>query len=114
MRDCGGCAVGVLRLQGHALTDDTLHTGEADAELVLQQLAHAADAAVAQMVDVIGHANAVVQTVQVVDGGEDVIHGDGAADQLIVTLFQQLLLLFHIAVGLIQDLADLSEVAAAR
>ncbi len=46
-------------LQGHALADDALHAGEADAELVLQQLAHAAQAAVAQMVDVIGGADAV-------------------------------------------------------
>ena len=28
----------ILALQGHAFTDDALHTGEADAELVLQQL----------------------------------------------------------------------------
>ncbi len=34
---------------------------KADAELVLQQLAHAAQAAVAQMVDIIGGANAVGQ-----------------------------------------------------
>ena len=38
----------LLVLQGHALTDDALHAGEADAELVLQQLTDAADAAVAR------------------------------------------------------------------
>ena len=62
----------VLALQGHALADDALHAGEADAELVLQQLTDAADAAVAQMVDVIGGADAVAQTVEVVDGSEDI------------------------------------------
>ena len=36
---------------------------EADAELVLQQLAHAAQAAVAQVVDVVGGAHAVGQGV---------------------------------------------------
>ena len=41
-------------LQGHALADDALHAGKADAELVLQQLADAADTAVAQMVDIVG------------------------------------------------------------
>ena len=51
----------LLGLQGHALADDALHAGEADAELVLQQLADAADTAVAQVVDVVGHADAVVQ-----------------------------------------------------
>ncbi len=40
-------------LNGHALPDYTLHAGEADAELVLKQLAHAAQAAVAQVVDII-------------------------------------------------------------
>ena len=35
-------------LNGHALPDDTLHAAKADAELVLQQLAHAAQAAVAR------------------------------------------------------------------
>ena len=50
-----------LILQGHALTDDALHAGEADAELVLQQLTDAADAAVAQMVDLIGGADAVIR-----------------------------------------------------
>ena len=33
-----------------------------------------ADAAVAQMVDVVGGADAVAQAVQIVDGGEDVVH----------------------------------------
>ena len=50
-RLCGGDLAVFLILQGHALTDDALHAGEADAELVLQQLTNAADAAVAQMVD---------------------------------------------------------------
>ena len=43
---------------GHALPDHALHAGEADAELVLQQLAHAAQAAVAQVVDVVDGADA--------------------------------------------------------
>ena len=49
----------ILGLCGHSLPDDTLHAGKADAELVLQQLAHAADAAVAQVVDIIGGAETV-------------------------------------------------------
>ena len=101
----------VLALQGHALTDDALHAGEADAELVLQQLTDAADAAVAQMVDVIGGADAVAQAVQIVDGRQDVGHGDGAADELVVVAAQQLLLLFHIRSG-VEDLLDLLKGAA--
>ena len=56
-------------LNGHALADHALHAAEADAELVLQQLAHAAQAAVAQVVDVVGGAHAVGQGAQIVDGG---------------------------------------------
>ena len=74
----GSDLAGLLVLQGHALTDDALHTGEADAELVLQQLAHAADAAVAQVVDLVGGADAMIKTQQVVDGCKDIIHRDGA------------------------------------
>ena len=101
----------ILALQGHALTDDALHAGEADAELVLQQLAHAADAAVAQMVDIIGGTNIVAQTVQVVDGSQNIGDRNGAADQLVVVAAQHLLLLFHIRGG-VEDLLDLIEGAA--
>ena len=57
MRDCGRNHVQILN--GHALADNALHAGEADAELVLQQLAHAAQTAVAQMVDIVHRADAV-------------------------------------------------------
>ena len=40
-------------VDGHLLLDRPLHADEADAELVLQQLAHRADAAVAEVVDVV-------------------------------------------------------------
>ena len=40
-------------LGGHALTDDALHAAEADAHLVLDQLADAADAAVGEVVLVV-------------------------------------------------------------
>ena len=63
----------LLVLQGHPLTDDALHAGEADAELVLQQFAHAAHTTVAQMVDLIGDTDAVIQADQVVDGGKDIV-----------------------------------------
>ena len=60
-----------------------LQTGEADAELVLQQLAHAAQAAVAQMVDVVGGADAHGHAVQIVDGGHDVVHNDVLGNQVV-------------------------------
>ena len=53
------------------------------------------------MVDIVGDAHAVVQAVEVVDGGEDVVHGDGAADEAVVVLLQGLLL-----AGLVQALVQ--------
>ena len=72
-------ALGRDRLQilhRHALADHALEAGEADAELVLQQLAHAAQAAVAEVVDVVGAAHTVGHADQVVDRSEDVVHRD--------------------------------------
>ena len=40
-------------LEAHALLDRALHADETDAVLVLEQLAHRADAAVAEVVDVV-------------------------------------------------------------
>ena len=46
-------------LDGHALLDHALHAQQAHAELRLDQLAHRAHAAVAQVVDVVGAASCV-------------------------------------------------------
>ena len=70
-------------LNGHALPDDTLHAAKADAELVLQQLAHAAQAAVAQMVDIILVDQSVGQSVHIVDGGQNVVHDDVLGHQIV-------------------------------
>ena len=53
MSACGVRDIHVLTLQRHALADHALQAGEADAELVLQQLADGTDTAVAQMVDIV-------------------------------------------------------------
>ena len=78
----GGDDVHVL--DGHALPDDPLHAGKADAELVLQQLAHAAQAAVAQIVDFVLHGDAPGQAVHIVDGRENIVHNDVLGDQLVL------------------------------
>ena len=46
--------------QSHLLFDHALHAEQSDADLVLDQFAHRSDAAVAQMVDVVGTAFALV------------------------------------------------------
>ncbi len=59
-------------LQAHALAYDALEAGQTDADLVLQKLADAPDAAVAEMVDIVGPADAVGQTDQVADGRDHI------------------------------------------
>jgi hypothetical protein len=58
--------------RGHALLDRALHAQQADAVLVLHQLADRAHAAVAEVVDVVDVALAVAQVHQRLDAGDDV------------------------------------------
>ena len=69
-------AFGVLNR--HAFADDAFHTGQADAELVLEQFADAAEAAVAQMVDVVDGAEAVHEVQQVIYVGDNIFAGNRA------------------------------------
>ena len=59
--------------RAHALLDGALHAQEAQAVLVLHQLADRAHAAVAEVVDVVDLALAVAQVDQRLDDGEDVL-----------------------------------------
>jgi hypothetical protein len=65
-------------LQAHALLDGALHADEADAVLILHQLADRADAPVAEVVDVVDLAVAVLQLDQVADHLEDVLAAERA------------------------------------
>src|SRR5947207_620255 len=60
-------------LQAHALLDGALHAHETDAVLVLDQLADGAHATVAQVVDVVDLAVAVLELDQVADDLQDVL-----------------------------------------
>ena len=74
-------------LRGHALTHDTLHARQADANLVLDQLADGAEASVTEVVDIVSGDHQLgavgrfhrpltgVQTHQVLNGGQDVFFG---------------------------------------
>ena len=64
-------------LDRHALADDALHAEQADAEGVLDQLAVGADAAVAEVVDVVLGVEPAVALDEVADDGGDVLTGDG-------------------------------------
>ena len=58
--------------RGHALLDRALHAQQADAELVLHQLADRTHAAIAEIVDVVDFAAAVAQIRQRLEDREDV------------------------------------------
>ena len=64
--------LGVL-VDRHALLDQPRHARQADGELVRDQLADRADAAVAQVVDVVHVAAALVQLDEVADDGDEVL-----------------------------------------
>src|ERR1043165_2372876 len=57
----------------HLFLDGALHAHQADAELVLQELAGRAHAAVAEVVDVVDAADVLAQAEQVVDDDEEVL-----------------------------------------
>ena len=78
-----------LVLHAHALANHALQTRQTDADLVLEQLAHGAQAAVAEVVDVVGQTHAVGQVQQVADGGHDIVNQDVLGHQRGEILVQQ-------------------------
>jgi len=117
-------------LGGHPLADDALHPGQARADLVLDELADGADAAVAEVVDVVG-LDADLRRLAAADaldrdrlvgldrhaGGARVVQGDEVADGRDDVLEREHLdLAGHLDAELAVDLvaADLGEVVALR
>ena len=70
-------------LCGHTLTNHTLQSGKADPVLVLQQFTDRTDTAVAQMVDIIVVADAVLQMDIVVDGCNDIFLRNVLRNQIV-------------------------------
>ena len=99
--------VDLLR-HAHALLDGALHADEADAVLVLHQLADRAHAAVAEVVDVVDRAAAVLQLDEVADRLEDVLRREHRGVE------RRALILGQVAVELVVQLeaADLRQVVA--
>ncbi len=62
----------------HALLDDPFHAAQADAQFVLNQFAHRLDAPIAEVIDVIGRLDAVIDQNHAPDQADDVEFGDGA------------------------------------
>ena len=72
----------VCIVRGHTLTYHTLHTGQTDTVLVLQQLTYCTDTTVAQVVDIIRTSDTVSQCHHIVDGCQDIALGDVLRDQI--------------------------------
>ena len=64
--------------QRHAFLDQTFGAGQADAALVGEQFAHGADAAAAQMIDVVQRAFALLQAEQILGRGHQIFLGQNA------------------------------------
>jgi hypothetical protein len=101
--------VDLLR-HAHLLFDRALHADQTDAVLVLHELAHRADAAVAEVVDVVDRAAAVLELDEVADGLEDVLRREHGG------LERRALVLGQILVELVVQLeaTDLRQVVALR
>ena len=56
----------------HLFLDGALHAHQADAELVFEQFAHRAHAAVAQVIDIVHRADSAAQLQQVLDGVDEI------------------------------------------
>ena len=93
----GHSAVDIL--EAHALTHGTLETGEADADLILQKLADGPDAAVAEVVDIVGLADAVGQADEIADGGDHIggqYVAGGELQRVHLDVIAEVLVAFHI------------------
>ncbi len=63
---------GHFLVHAHLFLDGALHADQADAELIFEQLAHRANAAVAEMVDVVDDADVFPQLEQILDRGNEI------------------------------------------
>ena len=71
-----------LLIHAHLFLDGALHTHEANAELVLHQLADSAHAAVAEVIDVVHYADVLAQLEKIADGSVEVFGSQGALVEL--------------------------------
>src|SRR4029077_8854063 len=63
---------GHFLVHGHLFLDRALHADQADAELIFKQLAYRADAAIAEVIDVVHRADILAQLEQVLDRSDEV------------------------------------------
>ena len=75
---CGVMPSMLMSNKRHALLHQTLRAGETDAALVGEQFADGADAAAAEVIDVVERAFAAAQADQILDRGDEILVGHDA------------------------------------
>ena len=97
---------GVLRLNGHALADNSFNSGKTDAELVLEQLADASYAAVSKVVDVVRASDTPVKVAHIVDRGEYIVNDDVFWNEFVHVLFDKRNKKFFVFTGFFGNFGD--------
>ncbi len=82
----GSCCINVLN--GHSFTNNALHTGKTDTELVLKELSHRAQTTIAQMVDIVGMADTMVQVKDIGNGSNNVFLGNVLGHEIVAVFLE--------------------------
>ena len=99
----------LLSLESHSLADNSLHSRQTDSELILEQLAHAADTSVAEVVDVVRGAYLVCKAVDIVYRREDIVDYDVVRDKVVVAESELLEKSLFVVAALVDYLGDYLE-----
>ena len=86
-------------LNSHSFFDYSLHSGKSYSELILQQFAYSSQPSVAQMVNIVYGADAVIQVQYITDRGYDVFYYNVLRRKIILSVRQHLFDLFLAAAG---------------
>ena len=97
-------------MRRHALPHDTLHPGETDAVLILQQLADRPDASVAQVVDIVTVPESVLEVHIIIDRSQNIFLCDMFWDQLMYISGDRIRQLLRVLRVLLEDLTQNREV----
>ena len=102
---CLRCEVFAV-LNVHSFTNDLVHSGETDTELILEKLTYATQTSVTEMVDIVCAADVVGKTEKVVDCGENILTCNVSGAELSHSALSNCLDLFSITVCFFDDLTE--------
>ena len=91
---------------GHTLAYHSLHSGQTDTILVLQQFTYRTDTSVAQMIDIVIIAQTILQMHVIVNGSQNIFLGNMLGYQFMYILLDRFCQLLGIIAELFQDLCQ--------